>query len=88
MLGNTLFYAEADELLNIVDRLAALMADAGVPHELVGGMAVFLHVRAVSEENARLTSSSTLPNEKPKAQSISSSPAKRFGPTISSRYPN
>ena len=55
MLGNTLFYAEVDELLSVVDRLGDLMADAGVPYELVGGMAVFLHVRAVSEENARLT---------------------------------
>ena len=31
MLGNTLFYAEADELLNIVDRLAALMPTLAYP---------------------------------------------------------
>lgn len=55
VLANTLFYAEVDELLSIVDRLGLLMEEARIPYELVGGMAVFLHVRAVSEENARLT---------------------------------
>ena len=55
MLANTLFYAEVDQLLSVVDRLGRLMQDAGIPYQLVGGMAVFLHVRAVSEENARLT---------------------------------
>lgn len=55
VLVNTLFYEAVDALLNVVDRLAALMRDADVPYELVGGMAVFLHVRAISEENARLT---------------------------------
>lgn len=55
MLANTLFYAEVDQLLNVVDRLRGLMDEAGIPYELVGGMAVFLHVRSVSEENARLT---------------------------------
>ncbi len=96
MLGNPLFYAAVDELLSVVDRFGELMAAARVRHELVGGMAVFLHVRAVSEENARLTndvdgairrsdlerikrlapitvsSSAMLPDEKPKAQSVSS----------------
>jgi hypothetical protein len=52
---NTIFYAEVDELLTVVDRLAKLMEEANIPYELVGGMAVFLHVREVSEENARLT---------------------------------
>ena len=55
MLGNTLFYSEVDQLLSVVDRLDELMREAGVPYELIGGMAVFLHVRSVSEENMRLT---------------------------------
>lgn len=44
-----------EELFSVIDRLSVLMAEAGVPYEIVGGMAVFLHVRAVSEENARAT---------------------------------
>ena len=55
MLVNTLFYEAVDELINVVNRLAELMAAARVPYELVGGMAVFFHVRSISEENARLT---------------------------------
>jgi len=55
MLANTLFYSEVDQLLSVVDRLGQLMDEAGIPYELIGGMAVFLHVRAVSEENTRLT---------------------------------
>ena len=55
MLANTIFYAEVDELLNIVDRLGRLMDAVGIPYELVGGMAVFFRVRSVREENARLT---------------------------------
>ncbi|MEO6759084.1 MAG: hypothetical protein ABIO24_06480 [Saprospiraceae bacterium] len=44
-----------DELLSIVDRLAIRMEEAGGPYQLVGGMAMFLRVREISEENARLT---------------------------------
>ena len=55
MLANTLFYDEVEVLLSVVDRLGQLMDEAGIPYQLIGGMAVFLHVRSVSEENARLT---------------------------------
>ena len=55
MLANTLFYEEVEELLSVVDRLGELMEEARIPYQLIGGMAVFLHVRSVSEENTRLT---------------------------------
>ncbi len=55
MLVNTLFYEAVDALLDVVDRLSALMRDTSIPYELIGGMAVFIHMQQVSEENARLT---------------------------------
>lgn len=55
MLVNTIFYERVDELLATLDRATKVLESAGTPYEVVGGLAVFLQVREVDEENARLT---------------------------------
>ncbi|MEZ5401967.1 MAG: hypothetical protein R2729_20005 [Bryobacteraceae bacterium] len=44
-----------DQLLDRVAKFHSLLAEAGVPYRLVGGMAVFLHVSARDRMSARLT---------------------------------
>lgn len=55
MLVNTIFYERVDELFATLDRATKVLEAAETPYEVVGGLAVFLQVREVDEENARLT---------------------------------
>ena len=50
-----MYYTAVNQLIDLAVRSTALLAMAGIPHQIIGGFAVFLHVRAVSEDDARLT---------------------------------
>jgi hypothetical protein len=55
MMTNVVFDEMETTLLNLLDRAAAVMRDAGVPHLVVGGVAVYLHVSSAEEGAGRLT---------------------------------
>jgi hypothetical protein len=55
MMTNVVFDQMETTLLNLLNRAAAVMRDAGVPHRIVGGVAVYLHVSSAGEGAGRLT---------------------------------
>jgi hypothetical protein len=52
---NILFEERVFELIGTLQKLSAPLEDAGVPHELVGGLAVFLHVENADSTHSSLT---------------------------------
>ncbi len=52
---NTLFEERVFELVGALDRVVKPLEQAGISYELVGGMAVFVHVRKVDQAAARNT---------------------------------
>ena len=50
-----MYYTIVNQLVDLAGRSTELLDTAGIPHQIIGGFAVFLHVRAVSEDAARLT---------------------------------
>lgn len=55
MTVDTVFEVLVENLLGAMRRLHEALATAEIPYEVVGGMAVFLHVDRVDPELARLT---------------------------------
>ena len=55
MLVNTLFENKVEQLYDVTVRLASALENAGIPYQIVGGLAVFSHVDAVDPLGARLT---------------------------------
>lgn len=55
MLVNTLFENKVEQLYDVTVRLASVLENAGIPYQIVGGLAVFSHVDAVDPLGARLT---------------------------------
>jgi hypothetical protein len=52
---NILFEERVFELIGTFQRLADPLEQAGIPHELVGGLAVFLHVEDADSTHSSLT---------------------------------
>lgn len=52
---NTLFEERLYDLTNIVHRITAPLTDEGVPYELVGGLAVLVHIEAADPSQTTLT---------------------------------
>lgn len=52
---NVLFEERVFELIGTLQKLSAPLEQAGVPHELVGGLAVFLHVENADATHSSLT---------------------------------
>jgi len=52
---NILFEERVFELIGTLQKLSAPLEKAGVPHELVGGLAVFLHVENADSTHSSLT---------------------------------
>lgn len=52
---NVLFEERVFELVGTLQKLSGPLAQAGVPHELVGGLAVFLHVENADSTHSSLT---------------------------------
>lgn len=52
---NVLFEERVFELIGTLQKLAVPLENAGVPHELVGGLAVFLHVENADSTHSSLT---------------------------------
>jgi len=52
---NILFEERVFELMGTLQRLSLPLEQAGVPHELVGGLAVFLHVENADSTHSSLT---------------------------------
>ncbi|MGH9468976.1 MAG: hypothetical protein ACRD1N_01375 [Terriglobia bacterium] len=52
---NTLFEERLFQLASVVHRITEPLASEGVPHELVGGMAVLVHVEAADPPQTTLT---------------------------------
>lgn len=52
---NVLFEERVFELIGTLQKLSTPLEDAGVPHELVGGLAVFLHVENADSTHSSLT---------------------------------
>jgi len=50
-----LFDERLFELIGTFQKLSVPLEDAGGPHELIGGLAVFLHVENTGPEHASLT---------------------------------
>ena len=55
MLVNTLFENKVEQLYDVTVRLASALEGAGISYQIVGGLAVFLHVDQVDPLGARLT---------------------------------
>jgi hypothetical protein len=55
VLVNTLFENKVEQLYDVTVRLASALENAGIPYQIVGGLAVFSHVDAVDPLGARLT---------------------------------
>ena len=55
MLVNTLFENKVEQLYDVTVRLASALEKAGIPYQIVGGLAVFSHVDRVDPLGARLT---------------------------------
>ena len=52
---NVLFEERVFELIGTLQKLSVPLEQAGVPHELVGGLAVFLHVENADSTHSSLT---------------------------------
>lgn len=52
---NVLFEERVFELIGTLQKLSLPLEQAGVPHELVGGLAVFLHVESADSTHSSLT---------------------------------
>ncbi len=52
---NILFEERVFELIGTLQKLSAPLEDASIPHELVGGLAVFLHVENADSTHSSLT---------------------------------
>jgi hypothetical protein len=52
---NLLFEQQVFALVGLLDRIAKILEQAGIPYELVGGMAVFVHVNRADQTAARNT---------------------------------
>jgi hypothetical protein len=55
VLTNTFFDMIEQQLLDLLSRVSSVLQDAGIPHRVVGGMAVYLHVSNAEEDAGRLT---------------------------------
>ena len=55
MLVNSFFEAKVDQLFEVLQRLKAACIDAKVEYEVIGGLAVYLHVDRIDPMEARLT---------------------------------
>jgi hypothetical protein len=55
VLVNTLFENKVERLYDVSVRLASVLEGAGIPYQIIGGFAVFLHVDSVDPLGARLT---------------------------------
>jgi hypothetical protein len=52
---NVLFEERVFELIGTLQKLSTALEQAGIPHELVGGLAVFLHVENADSTHSSLT---------------------------------
>jgi hypothetical protein len=55
VLTNTFFDMIEQQLLDLLARISAVLQSAGIPHRVVGGMAVYLHVSHAEKDAGRLT---------------------------------
>jgi hypothetical protein len=55
VLVNTTFENKVEQLYDVTARLASALEGAGIPYQVVGGLAVFSHVDAIDPLGARLT---------------------------------
>jgi hypothetical protein len=52
---NTLFEERLFDLVGVLHKIGGALAEAGIPHELVGGLAVLVHVEEADPAHAMLT---------------------------------
>ncbi|HUQ91283.1 MAG TPA: hypothetical protein VM120_06360 [Bryobacteraceae bacterium] len=55
MMVYTIFEEAVDRLYELLDQVAKALENAGIPYQVVGGMAVFLHVQRAESDAGRLT---------------------------------
>lgn len=55
VLTNTFFDMIEQQLLDLLNRVSGVLQNTGIPHRVVGGMAVYLHVCHAEEDAGRLT---------------------------------
>lgn len=55
VLINSFFKGKVDQRYEVLVRLSAHLEEAGVPYQLVGGMATYSHVNRVDPVEARMT---------------------------------
>lgn len=55
MLANTIFEDAVEKIFDVTKRFAAALEAASIPYQVVGGLAVFVHVDAREPMAARLT---------------------------------
>jgi hypothetical protein len=55
VLSNTFFDMIEQQLLDLLTRVSAVLQSAGIPHRVVGGLAVYLHVSHAEQDAGRLT---------------------------------
>ena len=54
-LANTFFESKVEQLDDVTSRLGAALERAGIPYQVIGGLAVFFHIDAIDPLKARLT---------------------------------
>jgi hypothetical protein len=52
---NVLFEERVFELIGTLHKITGPLEQAGIPHELIGGLAVFIHIENASPEHSTLT---------------------------------
>jgi hypothetical protein len=52
---NTLFEESVVNLVGVLQQISGPLENAGIPHELIGGLAVFIHVERANSEHGRTT---------------------------------
>jgi hypothetical protein len=55
VLANTIFEGAVERILDVTKRFTSVLDMSGIPHRVIGGLAVFLHVDPVDPMAARLT---------------------------------
>ena len=53
--GNTVFEERLFDLVGVMHRVADTLSDGDIPYEVIGGMAVLIHVEEASPEHSSLT---------------------------------
>ena len=73
---NTLFEQRLFDLVSVLHKITDALTDAGIPHELIGGLAVLVHVEEAEPEHSVLTRDIDLMVRRPDLERVKNAAAK------------